>query len=171
MDNRRFNSFRTTNDGAMIADVGFKKQLQALDKELDVVWDNVANKWEIWKFNGQGDKVKKRLDSRARHVMTVQTQDRTFREVGADILLNLQKNDTSKYSLKEIMGYFDQMDENLQRANRKRLDDKLSDCSKELSWHTRGQRFQIPRRFMNGTVLKTKLSNSKKLERIIANGH
>jgi len=171
MDNRRFNSFRTTNDGVMVADVGFKKQLQALDKELDIVWDNVSNKWEVWKFIGQGGRVKKRLNPRARHVMTIQTQDRTFREVGADIILNLQKNDLRKYSVEEIMGYFDKMDENILRAKRKRLNDRLSDCSKELAWYTKGLRVQVPKRFMNGTMLKNKPSNIKKLVRVIANGH
>ena len=73
-----FKDYRTTNDGVMVADIGFKKQLWALDEELDVVWN--GNKWEIWRFPGQKRNVRKLGDKRAVHVMTVQTQNRKFRD-------------------------------------------------------------------------------------------
>ena len=42
-----FQDWRRTEDGVMVADLGFKKQLQALDPELDVVWDWGSARWEI----------------------------------------------------------------------------------------------------------------------------
>ena len=39
----------------MVPDRGFKKQLKAIDKELDVVWDWGSEKWEIWKFPEFGE--------------------------------------------------------------------------------------------------------------------
>jgi len=99
--------YRTTCDGVMVADVGFKKQLWALDPELDTVWDWGSNKWEIWRFPGQAKKKVKRIDNKAFHMLTVQTQGRTFRELGADILLKLQAGDPTRYTLKELCAYFD----------------------------------------------------------------
>jgi hypothetical protein len=105
----------------MVADVGFKKQLWALDPELDVVWDWGSSKWEIWRFPGQGKRKKKSIDSKAFHMMTIQTKERTFRELGADILLALQKGDPRRYTLNELTNYFDQMDDNIERAKRKKF--------------------------------------------------
>jgi len=116
-----FKDYRASEDGVMIADVGFKRQLWALDPELDVVWDWAAEKWEIWRFPGQKGKKKKRIDHKAMHVMTVQTQGRTFRELGTDVLLTLQEGDTTRFSVKELADFFDQQDENIQRAKRKDL--------------------------------------------------
>ena len=84
----KFTDYRASQDGVMVADVGFKKQLWALDPELDIVWDWAAGKWEIWKFPGQQKKkIKDLQDPKAKHVTTIQTKDRKFRELGADILL------------------------------------------------------------------------------------
>jgi len=150
----KFNDYRASRDGVMVADVGFKKQLWALDPELDVVWDWGAGKWEIWKFPGQvKSKVKDINDPRATHVMTVQTQQRDFRELGADILLSLQKGDTRKYSLKQLVDYFDKMDDNIERSKRKDFANLMESINIETEWFTRGLRLTVPRRFMGGLVL------------------
>ena len=146
---------RTTLDGVMVADIGFKKQLWALDKRLDVVWNWAKRKWEIWSFPGQEGVKKKKFDSRSRHVMTVQTKNRTFRELGADILLKLQAGDTTKYTLKELVAYFDQMDANVQRAKERELRNKIRDIALETFDYTRGVlKLQVPRTYKLGRVIK-----------------
>lgn len=164
----RFKDYRTTNDGVMVADVGFKRQLRTLDPELDVVWGRT--KWEIWRFPGQGKVVKKVIDPRAHHVMTIQTQGRTFRDLGADILLKLQAGDLRRYSLKEICNYFDAMDDNIQRAKAKDLENWFEDRRIEVAWWTRGLRVAIPKRFLPGSVVLKGPSRQLKIGRALANG-
>ena len=122
--------WRRTNDGVSVADIGFKKQLRVLDPELDVVWDSGSGKWEIWRFPGQ-KQIKKKMDHRALHMMTVQTKDRSFRQLGADIIIQLQASDPRRYSLDELVNYFDAMDDNLQRAKAKALTNRIDSITSE----------------------------------------
>jgi hypothetical protein len=131
----------------MVADVGFKKQVWALDPELDVVWDWANSKWEIWKVPGQGKKKTKRIDHKAFHDMTIQTQKRNFRELGADILLKLQAGDPTRYTLKQFIAYFDQMDENIQRAKEKAFKARMDAAHEETFWYHRGLRKTVPQNF------------------------
>jgi hypothetical protein len=141
-----FSDYRATNDAAMVADVGFKKQLWALDPELDVVWDWASEKWEIWRFPGQGKtKTKNPADLRAHHVMTIETREKGFRELGADILLKLQQGDTHKFELKQIVAYFDQMDKNLQRAQERNMKARFEALGIETRWFFKGLRVQVPK--------------------------
>ena len=164
----KFKDYRKTDDAVMVADVGFKRQLSALDPELDIVWN--GTKWEIWRFPGQGKRVKKVIGSKAVHVMTVQTMGRTFRELGADILLTLRKGDLTKYTLKEICNYFDAMDDNIQRAKAKKMENWFTDRRKEVDWYTRGLRLNVPKRFLAGSVMLEGPAKSLKVRRAIANG-
>lgn len=124
----------------MVADLGFKKQLWALDPELDLVWDGVGEKWEIWKFPHQARKPLKIMRSDTTHVATVQTKGRSFREVGADVLLKLQAGDTMKFSVAEIADYLDKMDDNLIRAKRKAFMDEMALIeSGTAKWWGRGE--------------------------------
>jgi len=163
-----FKDYRTSNDGVMVADIGFKKQLWALDPELDVVWDWASEKWEIWRFPGQGSKPKKLTDPRATHVMTIQTKKRTFRELGADIILSLQAGDTSRFSLNQLVDYFNKMDDNIQRAKEKQLTNKISDITRESSDYMRGVlKIQVPKRFQSGWLINGP-TNTLKIGRILA---
>jgi len=148
-----FWDYRRTIDGIMVADLGFKKQLWMLDKELDVVWDWGSCKWEIWKFPGQGGKKVKKVDRKAFHIMTVQTKDKKFKELGADVLLKLQAGDTRKFGVKQLFDYFEKMDDNIQRAKRKELVSAIEARTKEAMWYTAGLRVQVPRRFQDGILL------------------
>lgn len=163
----KFKEYRKTNDAVMVADIGFKRQLQALDPELDIVWNGA--KWEIWRFPGQGKKLKKIASKRAVHVMTVQTSGRSFRELGADILLKLQAGDTRRFSTKELCDYFDKLDDNIERAKRKRVEDWFDSRRREVAWFTRGLRVSVPRRFLGGHVLKGP-SKELKVRRALGNG-
>ena len=70
--------------------------------------------------------------------MTVQTKDRTFRELGADILLQLQWGDPHRWELKDLVRYFDQMDDNIQRAKEKRFRDWFDSVTGETFDYVRG---------------------------------
>jgi len=141
-----FKEYRTANDAVMVADIGFKKQLLALDPELDVVWDWGSEKWEIWRFPGQRKLIKK-PSPEAHHVMTIQTQGRDFRELGADILIKLQLSDTHKFSLKQLTSYFDQMDRNLEREKTRQLMDKIGAMNKEVLEFTSTIKQPVPRKY------------------------
>ena len=138
----------STSDSVMVADIGFKKQLWALDPELDVVWNWAIGKWQIWRFPGQAGKKRKRWDDKAACMLTVETQQRTFRELGADVLLQLQKGDPRRYSLKQLVDYFDQMDENIRRAKEKRLRDLIGDITWEnYDWMRGVLKIQVPKTY------------------------
>ena len=153
-----FKDFRTTKDGVTVADMGFKRQLKALDPELDTVWDWASNKWEIWRFPGQTGKKYKKMNHKARHMMTVQTKDRTFRELGADILLTLQKGDPLRYSLNELCAYFDAIDDNLHRAKRKTFEDYIESVTKDTEKYIHCLTGHVPKAFEK---VKIKRSDQK----------
>lgn len=143
-----FKDYRATNDGVMVADIGFKRQLWALDEELDVVWDWASQKWEIWRFPGQKKKIKKVMDKQAHHVMTVETKDKNFRELGADILLKLQWGDTQRWSQKELYEYFEKLDDNVARAKENRWRDYFQSVALDTFDYVRGVlKVQVPRVF------------------------
>mgnify|MGYP000408642133 CR=1 FL=1 len=72
---------------------------KALDPELEVVFDRGTFRWEIWRFPKDGKPPM--------HQITVQTKDRTYRELGADIILQLQKSDPWRFNSKaDLVAYF-----------------------------------------------------------------
>jgi hypothetical protein len=164
-----FKDFRVTNDGVMVADIGFKKQLWALDPELDVVWDWGSKKWEIWKFPKQGKKLHKKMNKEAHHVMTIQNQKRSFRELGADVLLKLQQFSPNRMGYKELVAYFDQLDSNLKRAKEKALTDKIDSISREVDWLFAGVRVQVPKRFEQ-IAIKINVPKENKLVEVLGHG-
>jgi len=167
MEYPKFKEFRTTEDSVSVADVGFKKQLAALDPELDVVWDWASHRWEIWRFPGQKNIKKKRMDHRASHMMTIQTKDRTFKELGANIILELRKSDPTRYSLKELCNYFDAMDDNIMRAKENDFYNKINAITTDSFDYMRGVlKVQVPRRFQCGQVID--VPQKLKVERAIA---
>ena len=109
----------------MVPDRGFRRQLKALDKSLEVVWDWGAEKWEIWCFPDDG--------KLPYHVTTVQTKDRTYRELGADILVSLQQCLHLGYD--NIIKYLDEHNNQIQRRKRQEFVDKISWISRD-NWST-----------------------------------
>lgn len=120
----------------MVPDKGFLKQLHALDEELEVVWDWGSEKWEIWRFPKDGRKPF--------HCLTVQTKDRTYRELGADILVKLQLGDPWRYTLKELTAYWDEMDNQILRRKRKALSDRVKHIALETFNYINIPMFQVP---------------------------
>ncbi len=158
---RKLRRYLRSRDEVMVADMGFKKQLWALDPELDLVWDPLGERWEIWRFPGQKKELYKTINEKSVHVASVMTANRSFREVGADILLKLQAGDTQKFSIKQLADYFDKMDDNLQRAKRKELFNKLDGIDREVkSWWSKFKT-QVPDSY------KVDIPTSKKIARAI----
>lgn len=109
----------------MVPDRGFVVQLKQLDPELEVVWDWGSEKWDIWRF--PKDKGKD-----PHHVLTVQTKDKSYRELGTDILLKLQAADTSRFTLNQLINYFDELDNQTRRRKERDLMNKIEAMSKEV---------------------------------------
>lgn len=133
-----FKQYRNVDHACMVPDKGFIKQLKCLDKEFEVVWDWGSEKWEIWKFP---------RDKEAYHVLTVQTKDKSYRQLGADILIKLQAGQVwDKYSLDEVCDYFEELDNQVRRRNMKDFKNKIEAITLETFNYVRGvPQFQVPR--------------------------
>lgn len=148
----------------MVASLGFKKQLWALDKCLDVVWNFIIEKWEVWKFPGQEEKKVKLWNDQAFHVTTIQTKKKEFRDLGADILLKLQAGDTRKFSLEQLVQYFNQMEKNLVREKNKRLYENIHARNLDLAHYSLTISQPVPKEYLFQTP------NSLSVQRAIAGG-
>ena len=84
----------------------------------------------------------------------MQTRGRTYRELGADVLLKLQAGDTSKFSLKELCDYFDEMDEQIQRRKRKDFLNKVESIARDTFIQAQGiLQVQVPKKLKIGRVI------------------
>jgi hypothetical protein len=133
-----FDEQRQVNAATHVADLGFRQQLWALDKELDVVWNQYKCIWEIWKFPGQAKKVFKRIDDQAKFVMAVQTKNKTFRELGADVLIKLQEYSFERYSVEQLCQYFDKQDAHIKAIKRKDFENKIEAITHDSIDYMRG---------------------------------
>ncbi len=133
-----FDEQRQVNSASHVADIGFRRQLWCLDKELDVVWNQYKRIWEIWKFPGQDKKLLKRIDDQAKFVMAVQTKRKTFRELGADILIKLQEYSFERYTVEQLCQYFDKQDEHLKAIKRKDFENKIEAITRDSIDYMRG---------------------------------
>ena len=151
-------------DASAVADIGFKKQLWALDPELDVVWNHVKCRWEIWRFPGQKEKKVKKWNDQAHYVMIVETKTKSFRQLGSDLLLKLQKIDTRKYTLQQLVEYFDQMDRNIQREKERNLMNQINAMNRELIYYTAVPKLQVPKEYL------FEIPSSLRVKRALAGG-
>lgn len=135
-----FRQWRKKHDPVMRPDKGFTKQLKCLDPEYDVVWDWGANKWEIWKFPKNKPEY---------HVLTVETKDKTYRQLGTDIILKLQEGAVwNRFTLNELTAYFDEMDNQVRRRQAKDFVNKIEAITKETFNYQMGiQQIQVPRKY------------------------
>lgn len=129
----------------MIPDKGFTKQLHILDPELQVAWDWGSSKWEIWRFPKDG--------SEAFHVMTVQTKDRTYRELGADMLLKLQHGDPARFSAGQFVKYFEEMDNQIRRRKMEDFKQKIRDIAMDSFINLHCKIIQVPQQYAVGRAV------------------
>jgi len=137
--------FGNLGQGLMVPDKGFTKQLKILDPELEVAWDWGSAKWEIWRFPKDG--------TSAFHIMTVQTKDMTYRELGADVLLKLQAGDPARFSKGELVRYLDELD--AQDRRRKEMDFKnlLRDIATDSWANIHCKIIQVPEKISVGRAV------------------
>ena len=112
-----------------IPDKGFTKQLKKLNKDYEVLWDWGSEKWEIWKFPDLG---------KPSHVTTIQTKNRTYRELGADILLNLQQFSFERYTAEELSNYLVELENQESRRKAKDFKNKIEAIAKDTFNFSRG---------------------------------
>lgn len=124
---------------AMLPDKGFLKQLKLLKKSYEVVWDWGMEKWQIWDFPKNG--------GLPGHVATVQTKDRGYRELGADVLLKLQAGDPNKFSVDELCAYFDEMDNQVRRKRMKEFRAKIESIAHDTFTNIHCKIIQVPKEF------------------------
>jgi hypothetical protein len=138
-------NFGNLGDGLMIPDKGFTKQLHCLDPELEVAWDWGSSKWEIWRFPKDG--------SEAFHVMTVQTKDRTYKELGADVLLQLQKGDPARFTRNELVAYLDELDNQERRRKAKEFSEKIRSIALDSFLNIHCKIIQVPKAYSVGRAV------------------
>jgi len=145
-----FKDYRVRNDAVMVPDRGFAKQLRCLDPELKVVWNWGQDIWEIWRFPKDGKD--------AHHVLSVKTKGKTYRELGADVLLKLQESwQLGNLTVSQLTTYLDELDNQVQRRKTKAFSDKIQDIARETM------------NFVSG-VLQVQVPRMMKVGRIVANG-
>lgn len=136
-----FRDCRRKDDPVMKPDVGFTKQLHALDDELEVMWNWVLEKWEIWRFpKGEGGRKKKPF-----HMLTVQTKEKGYEELSQEVLIKLQWSDPRRWTTSSLIAYFDEMDNQSRRRKRKDFVNLIQDITKEtLSYQFAIPMIQVP---------------------------
>lgn len=139
--------FGALGQGVIVPDKGFTKQLHLLDEELEVAWDWGLNKWEIWKFPKGGKDI-------PYHVVTVQTQDRTYRELGADVLLKLQEIKQGKFSAGKLIKYLEEQDNQERRRKAKEFMDQINAIANESFINIHCKLIQVPREYAIERVVK-----------------
>ncbi len=147
---RSFPSFterRVKNDAVMVPDKGFTKQLKCLDKDYEVVWNWGQDYWEIWKFPSDGRK--------AHYVTKVTVKGKTYRELGADVLLRLEEaRRMNDLPLNTVINYLNELDDQEQRRSEKNFRARINAIARETFDMVRGVvKIQVPRKFKIGRVV------------------
>jgi hypothetical protein len=136
------------NDAGMVPDRGFTKQLKALDPELEVVWNWLTSRWAIWCF----PKEDKREPY---HVMTVETKNKTYRELGQDVLIHLMQLNKERYDTKAVLAYLDEHNRQVQRRKMQDFRNKIEAIAKDtFNFANNVLQVQVPRSHLIEEVLK-----------------
>lgn len=131
----------STTHATMVPDRGFRKQLHALDPELEVVWEWGAQKWQIWRVPKDG--------TNPCHVLTIQTKDRSYRELGTDVLLKLRHGSyLANMTTNQLVNYFNEMDNQVQRRKAKDMENLIHSITLDTLDFQRGViKLQVPRNY------------------------
>ena len=140
-----FEATRVRNHVAMAPDRGFTKQLKKLDPDLEVVWDCVSDRWEIWRF---------RKDEPGCHITTVQTKDRSYRELGQDVLLELQRWDPNRVDVETILDYLEECAHQQTMRKARDFKNKIEAITKEtFNFQFDIEQVQVPRAYAIAEVV------------------
>lgn len=136
---------RVGKDPVMVPDRGFRKQLKTIDKDLEVVWDFGSNFWEIWHI---------RDDAEPYMFMRVQTSGRTYRELGADILLQVQKS--FSLSPKQIFDYLEEAEKQDARRRTEDFKQKIRDFARDSFLNIHCKIIDVPRKYFREALMVRK---------------
>ena len=131
--------WKTQNDAVMVPDRGFTKQLKMLGDTLEVVWDNGSHVWEIWDM---------RTDIDPYMVTRVQTKGKSYRELGTDVLLAVERSIFFMNNLtpKQICDYLDEADEQVRRRREQDFRNKIRSIARDtFLWCQGVLQVQVPR--------------------------
>ena len=129
------------NGREMVPDRGFVKQLRTLCPTLNVVWDRGSNVWEVWDFPEDGKEPYS--------VMRIQTEGKSYRELGTDVLLKMQQNIFFMNNLtpKQICDYLDEQDNQVMRRKEQDFRNKIYSISRDTFLYTHNiLQVQVPRK-------------------------
>jgi len=100
-----------------------------LDEEFEFVWDAGGERWEVWKFP---------KEKMGYHVLTIQTKDKSYREIGADILLKIREIQSFHFDAKKIMDYLMESERQERRRKAKDFMNKIEAIAKDTFNYSRG---------------------------------
>jgi len=129
---------RKINSATMTPDRGFVKQLKKLDSELEVVWNYGSEYWEIWK-------KPKELGVEPHMVTAVKTKNKTYKELGQDVLLKLRWGRPGRFSAKELCDYFEELDNQDRRRKRAKFMNEINSRARDLNKFIYIKQIQVPR--------------------------
>lgn len=138
--------FGNLGQGVVIPDKGFTKQLKCLDEEFEVAWDWGCERWEIWKFPKNGDVPY--------HVLRVETKDKGYRELGADILLKLQEGNPDRFGPGQLVRYFEEMDKQVRRRKMQDFLTKIRDVALDSFLNIHCMKIQVPKEYVVGNCVR-----------------
>ena len=129
------------NDVEMIPDKGFTKQLKTLNKDFEVVWNWLYHRWEIWEM---------RTELQPYCVMAIQNKDRSYRELGQDILLHLQQNIhfQNSFTANEIVNYLAELDNQVRRRKMRDFQNKIQSIALDTRQYIHNQVVQVPANYL-----------------------
>jgi len=134
-----FRSYHFADHAVMAPDRGFTKQLKALDPTLEVLWNGISQYWSIWcrPMAGLGEPY---------HVLDVVTTGKTYRELGQDVLLQLQRSLKWRAEGYDVIGYLEEHNNQIRRRNEATFRDKIRAISDETFNYVHGVlQVQVPR--------------------------
>ena len=132
----KFRDWRRTNDAVMVPDPAFVRQLRILDPKAFVQWDWGSQRWEIWRKPEGKEPIM---------LLRVEAKDKSYRELGADVLLKLQEGDPRRFSLKQLVQYFNAMDDRVAEAKEREFRNRFEAVHRERRWFFKGLRVSVPK--------------------------
>jgi len=145
----KFKDWRAKSDPVMVPDRGFVKQLKKLDKEYEVMWDWGSAVWEVWKFP-------RAFGREPYHVTTVAAKGKSYRELGADVLLKLEKSRrlNERFTGSQLADYFDEMDDQIARKKEEEFRTRLKDIALDSFINIHCKIIQVPKEFKVRRVIE-----------------
>ena len=144
-----FKDHHRAGDPVMTPDRGFTKQLKALDPTLEVLWDWIGERWSIWCFPKEDGKD-------PYHILTVGGFGKSYRELGQDILLQLQECIHFQLNPDKLLDYIEEHNNQIRRRKAKDFSAKVQAMARETFNYSHDVlQISVPRTLTIGEALKS----------------